>query len=289
MNEEVTPTKSSIDVLHSIRIPTYAREFIKECKDSNQETKQIGPWQVHYNATALKPSQSRAIYSLADLVVNKTTPAHIIISETSIELNVKLKPKSLVVAPRVRILCEQDKSVIFFCNAVFNAVTTTPMLLIKPDVWVQCGPLVTPAYTTKLYIYPELRKSLPPDRVQTTETQGVSYWHLLALNALDKETAENFIKSTMEAPEEILVADMREAMTELSNSVRYDITNNSKLNHLQWEEIIRITAYRTPFELCQLFARPFLSEYGFMNYPEMHPILELFAKQTQDSISKVKK
>lgn len=106
------------------------------------------------------------------------------------------------------------------------------------------------------------RGRLPAGTVQVDIPTGHTCWHLLALGLLSDEQAVRFLLSAEACPQDILIDDLREAMTVLPRLHRYTMEEGRrrKGSH-SFAKLREVSAWATPWEIGLRLRAPLLKGY----------------------------
>jgi hypothetical protein len=277
-----------MSIFLTAKVPASLRTYAKSCQLANVAPEPYDAWLIRTEATRLnEPIKCNAIYSLDRLTLGCVNGPRWIVSEKTVTVKCILPKGTKVVAPRVVLKVEQIHP--FECYAHAISCWTAPpaqLLLGMPKTnWLQLGffdlPPSLDGQIGEMNCLDAPRTEPLADVTVTGEDIGFSIWHLIALGLFDDGSMDEFLASLHEVPLEALIQDLKEAMSGLQP---YYVTELHKFDipGLGIDELLAVTAFRTPFELCTLFSRPFLSQYDFKE--PLVPILQKFVEQTTAKI-----
>jgi hypothetical protein len=112
----------------------------------------------------------------------------------------------------------------------------------------------------------------------TTEGLGYTMWHLLAAKLLPHDTQLEFLgnASQSDVTADMLIDDIREGMTIFPHYRRTE-----KYTATAWADLVRRTAFRSPFEICEELGVPLiLWEDNFQFSGKLHPVILAAQKES---------
>lgn len=99
----------------------------------------------------------------------------------------------------------------------------------------------------------------------TDESCGYTMWHMLAAGILDPDVAEWFLEETLQAPTNVLIDDLREAMTVFPPLLQKGWIDNADYRLLPngsslwgWKRFRTESAWQTPLGICEMIGRPLI-------------------------------
>jgi hypothetical protein len=277
-----------MSIFLSAKVPAALRTYAKSCVLASVAPEPYDAWIIRTEAAKLnEPVKCKAIYALDRLTLACVNGPRWIVSEKTITVKCVLPRGTRIIAPRVVIKVEQRNQFECFAHAIscWTAPPTNIVLGMEKTNWLQLGRYALhPAMTEKIGEFNMLeapRTEPTPGMEVTSEEIGFSIWHLIALGLFDDGSMDEFLVSLHDVPLEMLIQDLKEAMSCLQP---YYVTELHKFDipGLGIDELLAVTAYRTPFELCTLFRRPFLSQYEYGG--PLVAILDKFVEQTTKRI-----
>lgn len=272
-------------------VPAALRSYAKSCLMAHVEPEPYDAWHVSTDKFQLtEPVKFGALFSTEKILLKCVQGPKWIVSEKVVEVRCVIPQGTRIVAPRVVIKAEQLYPWECYASSVSCWTPPPTNLLLRSEStnWLQLGYYDLPdsfeAQLGEVNFLDQPRTELPSGGLLTAEKVGYSIWHLIALGLFDGDSLDEFMRQIEDVPMEEMVNDLKEHMSKMqvhyvTELYRYDISG------MGIEEFLAVTAYRTPFELCTLFQTPFLGYYDYEG--PIHPLLEKFAKQTQDRIDQM--
>lgn len=124
-----------------------------------------------------------------------------------------------------------------------------------------------------------------PGVINTNQNCGYTMWHLLAAGMLSEYVAIEFLESTEDECLDVLIDDLREAMAVFPNRLRREWENNASYRlgengtvSWSWSRFRRLTAWKTPLEICELVGRPLIA--CEIDPRRMHPVVVAAQRQS---------